>query len=98
MEISTKLGTGVSYRFAPGWYVGGEAMLEHEYETEVGLERWTAFAGPSLHYGGRQWWATVTYFHQLRGGGEQYEGQANTRLHLIEKTKNEIRVKIGYNF
>lgn len=98
MEISTKLGTGVSYRFAPGWYVGGEAMLEHEYETEVGLERWTAFAGPSLHYGGRQWWATVTYFHQLRGGGEQYEGQANTHLHLIEKTKNEIRVKIGYNF
>jgi hypothetical protein len=37
-------------------------------------------------------------FRQLRGGGETYAGQADTSLHLIEKTKNEIRLKIGYNF
>jgi hypothetical protein len=98
MEINTKIGTGLSYRFRPGWYVGAEAMYEVEHETEVGLERWSLFAGPSLHYGGERWWGTLTMFRQLRGGGETYAGQADTSLHLIEKTKNEIRLKIGYNF
>jgi hypothetical protein len=98
MEISTKIGTGVSYRFAPSWYIGAEVLREAEYETEVGLERWSVFGGPSLHWAGKQWWATFTYFKQLRGGGEKYAGQTDDNLHLIEKTKNEVRLKIGYNF
>ncbi len=64
----------------------------------MGLERWSVFAGPSLHYGSEKWWGTLTYFRQLRGGGEQYAGQTETDLHLIEKTRNEIRLKVGYNF
>jgi hypothetical protein len=98
MELQTKLATGLSYRFAPGWYVGGELLRESEYETEVGLERWSLFGGPSIHYAGKQWWATITAFKQIRGGGEKYDGQIDQRLHLIEKTKNEVRVKLGYNF
>lgn len=98
MEISTKIGTGLSYRFAPGWYAGVEALFENEYETEVGQERWSVFGGPSLHYGGKQWWATLTVFRQLRGGGERYDGQPARQLHLIERTKNELRLKVGYNF
>ncbi len=98
MEISTKVGTGLSYRFAPGWYAGVEALFENEYETEVGQERWSVFGGPSLHYGGKQWWATLTVFRQLRGGGERYDGQPDSHLHLIERTKNELRLKVGYNF
>lgn len=98
MEISTKIGTGISYRFAPGWYAGAEMLRESEYETDVGLERWSLFAGPSLHYGGSKWWGTLTLFRQVRGGGEKYEGQTQAHLHLIEKTRNEVRLKIGYNF
>ena len=98
MEISTKIGTGLSYRFAPGWYAGVEALFENEYETEVGQERWSVFGGPSLHYGGKQWWATLTVFRQLRGGGERYDGQPAKQLHLIERTRNELRLKVGYNF
>ena len=98
MELQTRIGTGISYRFAPGWYAGAEVLREGEYETEVGLERWSTFAGPSLHYAGRQWWATLTAFRQVKGGGEKYVGQTDTDLHLIEKTKNEFRVKLGYNF
>jgi len=98
MEISTKVGTGLSYRFAPSWYAGVEALFENEYETEVGQERWSVFGGPSLHYGGKQWWATLTVFRQLRGGGERYDGQPASHLHLIERTKNELRLKVGYNF
>jgi opacity protein-like surface antigen len=97
MEIEFKLGTGASYRFAPNWYVGAETVYETEFETEVGQERWSWFAGPSIHYGGKKWWATLTYFNQLAGGKEKYIGQTED-LHLIEKTRNELRFKLGYNF
>jgi len=98
MEINLKLGGGVTYRFAPGWYIGGEFVRESEYETEVGLERWSTFAGPTLHWAGEKWWGTFTWFQQIKGGGEMYAGQVDTDLHLIEKTKKEVRLKIGYNF
>ncbi|MEY2863585.1 MAG: hypothetical protein RLY58_1292, partial [Pseudomonadota bacterium] len=38
MELEIKLGTGLSYRFAPNWYVGAETQYETEFETEVGQE------------------------------------------------------------
>ena len=97
MEIEFQLGTGLSYRFLPNWFIGGEVMYETEFETEVGQERWTWFAGPSLHYGGRRFWATLTWFPQIAGGGETYPGQPSG-LHLIEKTKDEIRLKFGIDF
>jgi hypothetical protein len=98
IELEVKLGTGLSYRFAPRWFVGGEALYETEYETEVGQERWSIFAGPSLHYGSQRWWVTLTWLPQIRGGGEQYPGQEDRDLHLIEKTKQEVRLKAGLNF
>ena len=97
MEIELKAGVGAAYRFAPGWFIGAEALYETEFETEVGQERWSLFAGPSIHYGGRKFWVTATWFPQLDGGGEKYEGQTKD-LHLIEKTEQEIRLKLGINF
>ncbi|HEY9098369.1 MAG TPA: DUF6662 family protein [Thiobacillus sp.] len=98
MEIEFKLGAGASYRFARNWSVGLETLYETEFETEVGQERWSVFAGPSIHYGSKQWWATLTWFEQLAGGKEQYINQAADNLHLIEKTRHELRFKLGYNF
>lgn len=98
MEIEWKFGTGLTYRFAPNWFIGAELLYETEFETEVGQERWSVFAGPSLHYGGQSWWATFTWFPQVEGGGEQYDNQPDTGLHLIEKTEQEVRLKIGFNF
>lgn len=97
MEIELKTGFGASYRVAPNWFIGAETVYETEFETEVGQERWSWFAGPSIHYGGATWWATLTYMDQLEGGGETYPGQPDD-LHLIEKTEHEIRFKLGYNF
>lgn len=98
MEITPIFGTGLTYRFAPNWFIGGELQHETEYETEVSIERRTLFGGPTLHYGGDKWWATLTYFKQLWGSGEKYAGQTDDNQHLIEKTKREIRLKLGYNF
>lgn len=98
MELGYKLGTGLTYRFIPKWFIGAETVYEAEYETVVGQERYTTFAGPSLHYGSERWWATLTYFKQIEGGGPPYTNQENTKLHLIEKTKQEARLKLGYNF
>ncbi|WP_262690098.1 DUF6662 family protein [Kordiimonas aestuarii] len=98
MELEITAGTGVSYRFAPNWFIGAEIEYQTEFETEVGQERYSWFAGPSLHYGGQSMWATLTWLPQISGGGEMYEGQLDTGLHLIEKTKNEVIFKIGFNF
>lgn len=96
-EIEFSAGTGLSYRFMPNWYVGVETQYETEYETEVAMERDSVFAGPTLHYGGESFWLTLTWFDQVRGGGETYEGQPSG-LHLIEKTEQEVRFKVGLNF
>jgi len=56
MEIEIKIGTGLSYRFMPNWFVSFEGFYETEFETEVGQERWSFFAGPSLHFGDKDWW------------------------------------------
>ena len=98
MELEVTFGLGVSYRFAPNWNVGLETQYQTEFETEVGQERYPWFAGPTLHYGSKKWWATLTWFEQLKGGKEQYINQADDNLHLIEKTKHEVRLKLGYNF
>jgi hypothetical protein len=98
MEIGFSGGTGLSYRFAPNWFVGGEVYYDTEFETEVGQERWSLQAGPTIHYGGKSFWATLSWLPQIRGGGEKYAGQTDNNLHLIEKTKQEVRFKIGYEF
>lgn len=97
VEIEFWAGTGLSYRFVPNWFIGVETLYETEYETEVAMERNSLFAGPTLHYGGEDYWFTLTYFDQVRGGGETFEGQPSG-LHLIEKTEQEIRFKVGLNF
>jgi len=97
VEIEFSAGTGLSYRFAPNWFFSLETQYETEYETEVAMERDSLFAGPSLHYGGEAFWATLTWFDQISGGGERVEGQPKD-LHLIEKTKDEVRLKVGFNF
>lgn len=98
MEIEPKIGFGANYRFAPNWFAGVEGIYEAEYETEVGRERWSFFAGPNLHYAGKFWWTTLSFIKQFDGGGLKYNGQTNTNLHLIEKTEQEARIKIGLNF
>lgn len=95
-ELKVELSSGVSSRFAPGWYAGLEGRYASVYPNWThGLHRQTyaVFAGPAVHYGGKKWWATLSYQPQLFG-----EPSPSGSLALDEYEKREIRLKVGYDF
>jgi hypothetical protein len=96
-ELAVEVTTGLSYRVAPGWFLGVEGRYHSEYpDWANGLHRehYALFAGPSIHYGGRKWWITATYLPQIYG----LPHEPGSSLHLEEHEKRELRLKIGYNF
>ncbi|HSQ98920.1 MAG TPA: DUF6662 family protein [Sphingomicrobium sp.] len=95
-ELKLEASSGLSYRFAPGWYAGIEGRYASVYpDWTHGLHRETyaVFAGPSVHYGSGKWWFTATYLPQLFGSPSP-----GRSLALDEYEKRELRLKIGYNF
>ena len=95
-ELKIEVSSGLSYRFGRGWYAGLEGRYASVYPHWTdGLHRETyvVFAGPSIHYGGKKWWATLTYLPQLFGSPSPGRGLA-----LDEYEKRELRLKIGYEF
>lgn len=95
-EIALEATAGVSYRFRPNWFIGGEARTHSEYpDADLGNEEHRAwFAGPNVHYGGRKWWFTLTVLPQLHGRPHENSDS----LFLGEHERLETRVKIGFNF
>jgi hypothetical protein len=95
-ELTLEVSSGLSYRFAPRWYAGIEGRYTSVYpDWTNGLHRETyaLFAGPSIHYAGNKWWATLTYLPQLHGAPSPRGGLA-----LDEFEKRQLRLKLGYNF
>ena len=94
-ELELEASTGVSYRFAPGWFGGVEAVYTSAFERmhldELGED--ALFAGPSLHYAAPRWWATLAVLPQLAGWPEN-KGERN--LDNFEALR--VRLKVGYNF
>lgn len=98
--IAPRLRTGVSYRIAPKWSIGAEGWVDQEMLDPVDgsweFDHWDIFAGPSIHYGSKHWWWTLTYAQQISGTDESDNN--STGLHLADHEKYETRLKIGYNF
>jgi opacity protein-like surface antigen len=96
-ELALQGGAGVSYRFAPNWFIGVEGNIRAEYPLFDfnNFEHAVVYAGPSLHYGTKRWWATLTWAYQVWGDGvgEPHDGQT-----FAEETKQVVRVKVGINF
>ncbi|MDG6777937.1 hypothetical protein QCB44_04365 [Thiomicrorhabdus sp. zzn3] len=98
--IAPRLRTGVSYRVAPNWSIGAEGWVDQEMldpaDGSWEFDHWDVFAGPSVHYGSKHWWWTLTYAQQISGTDESDD---NTNgLHLADHEKYEARLKVGYNF
>lgn len=88
--ISTEISGGAAWRFTNNWYVGGEVRYETIFDDKG---PYTAlFSGPSLHWGERKGWATLTWMPQLYGHDV---GSSNQQL--LHHEKNEIRLKFGLN-
>lgn len=98
--IAPRLRTGVSYRFTENWNIGFEGWGDVEMLNPPGssweFDHWDVFAGPSIHYGSKSWWATLTAVTQVAGSNEA-KGNV-TGQHLADHEKNELRIKMGYNF
>lgn len=94
-ELELQLSTGLSYRFAPNWFAGIEALATSAFERMHldTLGEYGVFAGPNLHYANHNWWATLTVLPQLTGWPE-----SSGRRDLEHFEKLQIRLKVGVNF
>lgn len=100
---------GATYRVAPKWYVGLEArhhmdVLKVPNGNTFKKNQYSTFIGPTVHYAAKEWWATLTYFRQIQGNptyaasvGETFGGSGEN-LHLDENEKNELRLRVGFDF
>ncbi len=94
-ELELQFSTGLSYRFAPRWFVGAEAVATAAFE-RMHLDKlgeYAVFAGPNLHYADQRWWATLTVLPHLTGWPKTHGGRD---LEHFEKL--QIRLKVGLNF
>ena len=95
-ELKLEVSSGLTYRVANGWYAGVEgryASVYPDWTNGLHRETYAVFAGPVVHYGGKKWWATLSYQPQLFGGPSPVGSRA-----LDEYEKREVRLKLGYNF
>lgn len=88
---------GLSYRFAPRWFVGIEGRIHSEFPNfDLGTNEHTiVFAGPALHFAAKRWWATLSWAYQVWGRGVDEPISGKT---YAEETRNEYRLKVGLNF
>lgn len=94
-ELTLQGGVGVAYRFAPNWFIGVEGHWRSEFPKADFHEHSVIFVGPSLHYGAQKWWATLSYGYQVYGQGIDEPRNGKT---YAEEARNEVRLKVGFNF
>ena len=94
-ELELEASSGVSYRFAPGWFAGVEGLYKSAY-AHMQLDEMSEnafFFGPNVHYANARWWATLAVLPQITG----WPDNKDTRnLHNYEALM--IRLKLGLHF
>ena len=108
-ETDVNFGLAGSYRFVPKWSLGAEIQNEREW---AGLDPFDAdmrinqawYAGPTIHYGGRMFFATLSALVQLPFGHD-YAEKDNDLDAVIGGINNaddfekyRLRLKVGYYF
>ena len=95
---------GASYRFMNNWWGGVEFRNHQEFEafriTE--MEHSAYFLGPTIHYGGKNFWTTTTLLFQLpvaRGLKEDQRAEiVDGKIFGKEHENVELRIKVGFPF
>jgi len=105
VETDINWSFGVSYRFAPSWFFGWEFQNEREMNNWAwwASHNWTNdayYTGPTLHYGGKRFFVTLTVWEQLplakdyANVGVIYQG----RDYDVDFEKFRVRLKLGWYF
>lgn len=108
-ETDVNFGLAGSYRFVPNWSFGGEVQNEREW---VGLNPFNAdkrinqawYAGPTIHYGGKKFFATFTTLFQLPFGHDYAEkdNAIDAVIHGLNNADDfesyRFRLKVGTFF
>lgn len=103
-EMELEVTTGLSYRFAQNWSAGVELRNHEEFSKfqESAVEHSAFFVGPTLHYGGKRWWATLSVLAQLplaQGyNQEQRDNISGGRIFGDEHEAVQARLRVGFNF
>ena len=95
--------TGLSYRFIRNWSAGLEFWNHQEFADATTHEHSAYFLGPTIHYGGQRWWATLGFMHQLPVGqafttAREEFAAADGYILGGEHEKYYVRLKVGINF
>jgi hypothetical protein len=108
-ETDVNFGLAGSYRFTSNWSFGGEIQNEREW---AGLNPFNAdkrinqawYAGPTIHYGGKKFFATFTTLFQLPLGHDYAEkdNSIDAVIHGLNNAddfeKYRFRLKVGTFF
>lgn len=95
---------GASYRFADNWAFGVEFRNHREFRGQAynSPEHSAYFLGPTIHYGGEKWWATLGWRHQLplveAFSDEQQAVVVDNRIYGDEHARDEFMLRIGIPF
>lgn len=103
-QSSLEFTTGISCRFAENWFVGLEFRNVNEFAGSfLGRAGHSAFfLGPNLHYGGQDFWVTLTALPQLplarAYSPDQAEVLTDGRIYGDEHERVEVRLGFGIQF
>jgi hypothetical protein len=95
---------GAAYRFVDNWSFGIEGRIHNEFTGYFfnNPEHSAFFLGPTIHYGGKNFWATVAWRHQLPIVQAYNDDQASVvhrgRIFGDEHARDEVIFKIGVPF
>ncbi|CBJ39040.1 putative lipoprotein [Ralstonia solanacearum CMR15] len=103
-ETDINFNFAVSYRFAPNWSAGVEFVNEREYNSYRFRNQSNGgyYFGPSIHYGGKNFFVTATFLEQLpwaHAHADTVDGTlVSGRTFDNDFEKYRVRIKMGYYF
>jgi hypothetical protein len=92
---------GLSYRVMPNWFLGVEGRNHNEYGSFTRFEHSVYWVGPSIHYAGERFWATLGYLRQVHGspsGVDENGTPVGRNLFLRSHERDEITLKVAFTF
>lgn len=104
LETDTNFGIGASYRFASKWSGAVELDNEREYNSLnfTKLSNSGYYFGPSIHFAGRHFFATLTYLEQLPWASVHSDTVPGAivggRVYDNDFERRRVRLKIGFPF